>query len=65
MPKMKTVSGAKKRFKTTKSGKIKCKKSKLRHILSGKSTKVKREMRRPAMVSKADTPAIKRMMPYG
>jgi len=64
MPKMKTNRGAAKRFKMTASGKIKMKKSKLRHILTTKSSKVKRNMRAGGIVSKADTPLVRRMMPY-
>jgi large subunit ribosomal protein L35 len=64
MPKMKTNRGAAKRFKMTASGKIKMKKSKLRHILTTKSSKAKRNMRSPGLVSKADSPLVRRMMPY-
>ncbi len=65
MPKMKTHTGAKKRFKTTANGKIKRKQTNKRHILSSKSTKVKRRLRMPAMVAKSDAAAVKQMMPYG
>ncbi len=64
MPKIKTNRGAAKRFKMTATGKIKRKKSKLRHILTKKSSSVKRNLRASGLVSKADTPLVKRMMPY-
>ena len=64
MPKIKTNRGAAKRFKMTATGKIKMKKSKLRHILTKKSSTLKRNMRSSGLVSKADTPLVKRMMPY-
>jgi len=54
MPKIKTNRAAAKRFKATKSGKIKRKRSKLRHILSSKTRKQKRRLRSKAYVSKAD-----------
>ena len=64
MPKIKTNRGAAKRFKMTATGKIKMKKSKLRHILTKKSSSLKRNMRASGLVSKADTPSVRRMMPY-
>ena len=64
MPKLKTNRGAAKRFKATSSGKFKCKKSHLNHILTKKSTKRKRGLRSPDIVDKADTPAVKKLLPY-
>lgn len=64
MPKLKTKSGAKKRFKLTKSGKIKCSRANRRHILETKATKTKRRLRSPTFIAKVDSPAIKQMMPY-
>jgi large subunit ribosomal protein L35 len=65
MPKLKTNSGAKKRFKVKKSGMIKRKKQGLRHQLtSSKTTKQKRELRKGTYVSDADSRNIKRMLPY-
>lgn len=64
MPKIKTNRGAAKRFKMTATGKIKMKKSKLRHILTKKSSSLKRNMRASGLVSKADSPLVRRMMPY-
>jgi large subunit ribosomal protein L35 len=55
MPKVKTSSAAKKRFKLKKSGKIKYSKSFRRHILTKKTTKRKRDLRGGAHISKADT----------
>jgi large subunit ribosomal protein L35 len=46
MPKIKTHSGAKKRFKLTKSGKVKRSQAYKRHILTKKSTKLKRGLRK-------------------
>lgn len=64
MPKMKSNSGAKKRFKVTGSGKIKRKKAFKRHILTKKSSKRKRDLGKDALVHKADEPSIKLMIPY-
>ncbi len=65
MPKLKTKRGAAKRFKALKSGKIKRKRSKLRHILTSKSTKQKRRLRSPGYVAKADLEEVRRMLPNG
>lgn len=65
MPKLKTNRGAKKRFSMTKKGKIKAKKSKLRHILSTKPRKQKRRLKETLYVSKADTKRIKQLLPNG
>jgi len=64
MPKLKTHSGAKKRFKKTGSGRVKRAQAFSRHILTSKERKRKRQLDMPAMVSKADQPKIKRMIPY-
>jgi large subunit ribosomal protein L35 len=64
MPKLKTNRGAAKRFKSTASGKFKCKSSHLRHILTKKSTKRKRALRSADLVEKVDTPAVKKLLPY-
>ncbi len=55
MPKMKTKSGAKKRFRLTATGKIKRKHAYKRHILTKKSKKQKRNLQHTGLVSKADT----------
>ncbi len=65
MPKMKTISGAKKRLKKTGSGKVKRAKTNRRHILTSKPNKNKRSLRMPAMVDQADMKSVRQMMPYG
>jgi len=62
MPKMKTKSGAKKRFTLTGSGKIKRKHAFKSHILTKKTKKQKRNLTYATIVDKADTAAIKRML---
>lgn len=64
MPKIKTHSGASKRFKLTKSGKVKRSHAYKRHILTKKSTKLKRGLRKGAYADKTNEPALKRMLPY-
>jgi large subunit ribosomal protein L35 len=54
MPKMKTHSGAKKRFRATASGKLRGRRAFSTHILEKKSPKRKRQMRRPSEISKPD-----------
>jgi len=65
MPKLKTNSGASKRFKITGSGKIKRKHAFKRHILTKKTTKQKRNLTHDAMVSKADEGNVKRLLAIG
>ena len=62
MPKMKTNSGAKKRFKVTGTGKIKRKKAFKSHILTKKSQKRKRDLRKKTLVDQADAPRIKQLI---
>ena len=62
MPKMKTHSGAKKRFKLTGTGKVRGRHSFSTHILEKKSPKRKRHFAQPVVVSKHDTPRIKIML---
>jgi large subunit ribosomal protein L35 len=64
MPKMKTSRGAAKRFKVTAKGKVKRRHGYLRHILSTKTRKQKRRLRKPALVDKTNEKAIKRLLPY-
>ena len=64
MPKIKTNSGAAKRFKLTASGKIKRKKAFKSHILSTKTTKRKRKLRASGMVAKPDAKNVKKMLNY-
>ena len=59
MPKMKTTSSAKKRFKLTASGKLKRKHAFKSHILTKKGTKQKRNLTHSALVHKADEKNIK------
>jgi large subunit ribosomal protein L35 len=62
MPKVKTKSGAKKRFKLTGTGKIKRKHAFKNHILTKKETKQKRHLSNMAIVSKADEKNVKAML---
>ena len=64
MPKVKTKSGAKKRFKVTGSGKIKRKKAFKNHILTKKETKQKRRLGIKTTVKKSDERNVKLMLPY-
>ena len=64
MPKLKTHSGAAKRFKKTGTGKIKRGHAFARHILTSKGSKRKRKLDRDVIMDKADTRKIKRMLPY-
>lgn len=64
MPKLKTNRGAAKRFKKTATGKFKCSQSHLRHILTKKSAKRKRQLRAIDVVAEVDTPMVRRMLPY-
>lgn len=62
MPKIKTLKGAAKRFKLTGSGKIRRNKSHHSHILTKKSTKRKRNLRKAGVVASTDTKRVKRML---
>jgi large subunit ribosomal protein L35 len=64
MPKMKTHSGAAKRFSKTGTGKIKRGQTKTRHILSSKSPKLKRKLGKTVLVSDGDYHKVARMIPY-
>jgi large subunit ribosomal protein L35 len=64
MPKLKTHTGAKKRFKVTASGKIKRSKAYKGHLLTGKSAKRARGLRKSTLVSESDYANIKRLLPY-
>jgi large subunit ribosomal protein L35 len=64
MPKLKTHKGAAKRFKKTATGKVKRRHSHLRHILTSKDKKRKSKLGQTVLVSDADTPKVKRMIPY-
>ncbi|MEL6341578.1 MAG: 50S ribosomal protein L35 [Myxococcota bacterium] len=62
MPKQKTHSGAKKRFKLTGTGKVKFKRSKMRHILTKKNSKLKRNLRKTGYLQPQDAEHVKRML---
>ncbi len=65
MPKMKTKSSAKKRFKLTASGKVKAGQAKTSHMMMNKSKDMKRKARRTMLMFKADAEkVIKNFMPY-
>ena len=63
MPKLKTHTGAKKRFKLTKNGKVKRAKAYKSHILNKKSTKRKRNLRKGTYADKTKVGALKLLMP--
>ena len=64
MPKMKTHKGAAKRFKKTGTGKLKRAKAFKSHILTKKSSKRKRNLRKSALVSTTQEKAMKKLLPY-
>jgi len=64
MPKMKSNSGAAKRFKKTGTGAFKCKQAHLRHILTKKTTKRKRQLRKASLIHANDMKSVTRMLPY-
>ena len=64
MPKLKTHSGAKKRFKLSKNGKVIRAHANKSHILNKKTTKRKRGLRQTAVTDKTNVAAVKRMIPY-
>ena len=64
MPKMKTNRGAAKRFKATGSGKIVRNKAYASHILTKKTTKRKRGLRKSDLVDDSNIKGIKRILPY-
>lgn len=64
MPKLKTHSGASKRFSMTGTGKIKRRQTKVRHILTSKLPKTKRKLGKTLMVTDADYDKVARMIPY-
>ncbi len=63
--KLKTHSGAKKRFRSTATGKFKYQKTFKRHLLTGRSSKRKRHLRRAGYVGPSHHHQIVRMLPYG
>ncbi len=64
MPKMKTHRGAAKRFKRTGSGKIRRNSAFTSHILTSKTTKRKRNLRKSSIMAPGDAKRIKALIPY-
>ena len=64
MPKMKTNKGAAKRFRKTGGGKWMRRKANASHILTKKTTKRKRSLRRPTLIDKTEQKRVGRMLPY-
>ncbi len=64
MPKMKTKSGAKKRFKVTATGKIKSAQAGKRHGMIKRTKKFIRDARGTTVLSESDTKIVKKYMPY-
>jgi large subunit ribosomal protein L35 len=62
MPKMKTHSGAKKRFKKTGTGKLRGRRAYSSHILEKKSPKRKRRMKRPVDIAPADVRTVRNLL---
>lgn len=65
MPKLKTNKGAAKRFKFTKTGKIKKRSAGRGHTLGKKSRKRKRQLRKSGYLSPREEKKIRRLLPYG
>ncbi len=65
MPKMKTNSSAKKRFKLTGSGKIKRNRAYMNHIMASKTKKQKRHLNISETIAKVDEPRVKAMLCIG
>lgn len=64
MPKLKTNRGAAKRFKRTGGGRFKCQHSHKNHILTKKSPKRIRQLRKADLVDGNDAPMVRKMLPY-
>ena len=64
MPKMKTRKSAAKRYSFTGTGKVRYKKQGLRHILTKKNTKRKRDLRHTGILSEAEVKKVKVLLPY-
>ena len=65
MPKMKSHSGAKKRFKKSATGKLRGRRAYSSHILEKKSPKRKRQMARPVEIAPADGPRVRKLLSGG
>lgn len=63
MPKMKTHSGAKKRFRLTAKGKVKCQRAKTRHMMTNKPKKMKRKARGGGILQEVDAKLVRRLLP--
>lgn len=64
MPKMKTSRAAAKRFKATGTGKLKRNKAYKRHILTKKTTKNKRNLRKATITDASNVKTMKKILPY-
>ena len=64
MPKLKTNRAAAKRFKVTGTGKLKRSKAYKRHILTKKTRKTKRNLRKAAIVDMTNVKAMRKILPY-
>lgn len=64
MPKLKTKRAAAKRFKVTATGKLKRNKAYKRHILTKKSAKTKRNLRKSGLVDASNVKTMKKVLPY-
>ena len=64
MPKIKTKKGALKRFKRTGSGKLRRNRAFASHILTKKSSKRKRNLRKSTLLDKTDIKKVARLLPY-
>jgi large subunit ribosomal protein L35 len=64
MPKLKSHTGSKKRFRLTATGKVKRSQGYKNHILTKKSTKRKRNLRQGVMANDSNAATIKKMLPY-
>ena len=62
MPKMKSNRSARKRFRLTATGKVRRQHAYVQHILTSKTRKRKRQLRRPALIAAADARRIKRLL---
>ena len=65
MPKLKSHSGSKKRFKITARGKVMHKRAGARHLLQGMSSSRSRQFRRQKTLTNVQAQVIKRLLPYG
>lgn len=64
MPKMKTRKSVAKRFSITGTGKVRYKKQGLRHILTKKTTKRKKNLRHPGILAECEAKKIRKELPY-